>query len=85
MEAKTLDKLIGEEQAKMLISILGEFPKVRVHITGTQGPTGKSTLCQMLKKSGINAFEDWELEEINKDNLNAVYIEIALNKTILSS
>lgn len=85
MEATTLNKLVGENQAKMLISILSEFPTIRVHITGAQGPTGKSTLCRVLKESGINAFEDWELEKVNKDNPNAVYIEIALNKTITSS
>ena len=85
MEATALNKLVCENQAKMLISILREFPAIRVHITGAQGPTGKSTLCRVLKESGVNAFEDWELEEVNKDNPNAVYIEIALNKTITSS
>lgn len=85
MEATTLNKLVGEEQARMLTCILSEFPTIRVHITGAQGPTGKSTLCRMLKESGVDAFEDWEFEEVNKDNPNAVYIEIALNKTISSS
>ena len=82
METPMLNQLIGEEQTGNLVSILSVFPKIPVHITGIQSPTGKSTLCRKLRENGINAFEDWELEDREKDNSNAVYIEIALNKPI---
>ena len=83
METSMLNQLIGEEQTGNLVSILSVFPQIPVHITGIHGPTGKSALCRKLRENGINAFEDWELEDREKDNSNAVYIEIALSETDL--
>lgn len=77
---KLLTKLMGKEQTDIVIPILTVFPDIQIHITGVQGPTGKTTLCRKLRQLGLNAFEDWEREE--KDSSNAVYIEIVLNKPV---
>lgn len=53
-----------------------------VHVTGLQGPTGKSTLCEKLRKAGVTAFEDVIFEDRESVFSNAVYLEISLNKPI---
>lgn len=85
MEKVKLERLIGKEQTAKLELILTCFPDTPIHITGKQGPTGKSTLCNALKAAGFKAFEEWEFEGKDKDDSNAVYIEIALNKPIALS
>lgn len=75
-----LKDLIGKEQADTIISIIAVYRDIPIHITGTQGPTGKTTLCKELRELGLNAFEDWEITE--KDSSNAAYIEIVLNKPV---
>lgn len=53
-----------------------------VHVTGLQGPTGKSTLCQKLREAGVTAFEDYISEDKEKTFQNSVYLEISLNKPV---
>lgn len=33
-------------------------------VSGMPGPTGKTTLVEMLRKQGVTAFEKWECEEL---------------------
>lgn len=33
-------------------------------VTGIPGPTGKTTLANLLKANGIQVFEEWECEKI---------------------
>lgn len=73
---------ISEKEAHLCAGIIVNNPEIRVHITGKQGPTGKTTLCNELKSFGVNAFESHELEYKNLSNINAAYIEIALNKPL---
>lgn len=37
-------------------------------ISGKQGPTGKTTLANILKENGITAYEKWECFEIELNN-----------------
>lgn len=39
-----------------------------VLVSGEQGPTGKTTLAELLRENGIQAFEDWECEKIILDS-----------------
>ena len=73
---------ISENEAHLCAGIIVNNPEIKVHITGIQKPTGKSTLCKELKNLGVCAFETWELEDENLDNTNAAYIEISLNKPL---
>lgn len=73
---------ISEKEAHLYAGIIVNNPEVKVHITGIQRPTGKSTLCNELKDLGVCAFEAWELEGEKLGETNAVYIEIALNKPL---
>lgn len=38
--------------------------KIPIIISGKQGPTGKTTLANILKEQGIIAYELWECQEI---------------------
>ena len=73
---------ISEKEAHLCASIIANNSDVKVHITGIQGPTGKSTLCKELKDLGVCAFETWELDYEKLGDINAAYIEIALNKPL---
>lgn len=52
-------------------------------IDGVQRPTGKTTLCERLRRLGFNASERWELPKKESDN-NAANIVIALDKEVIS-
>ncbi len=71
---------LNADEAAIYANFIASRSHPTVHITGKQGTAGKSTLCRELRKYGINAFEDWELEGKEKDNSNAAYIEIVLNE-----
>ena len=55
-------------------------------ITVKTRATGKSTVCDQLRKIGADGREDWEIEEGSYknecNNENMVYVNIALNKEL---
>lgn len=58
-----LKKLLGEDSAHDLLKAISNG-KIIV-ISGPQGPTGKSTLCRVLKRRGVPAFEQMDVYEVN--------------------
>lgn len=45
-------------------------------------PTGKSTLCNMLREAGVEAYEPWEFAEGLKKQDKSCYLLILLNDSI---
>ena len=56
---------ISKKEANFYAHIIANNPDVKVHITGIQRATGKTTLCDKLRFLGVRAFETWELENKN--------------------
>lgn len=62
-------------------------------VLGKQGATGKTTVCNILRKHGYTAFEEWQLKnpEIDEQKAlanrlkdeNEIFILLKLNKPIL--
>lgn len=57
-----LKKLLGEDAARDLLRAITEGKTII--ISGPQGPTGKSTLCRVLKKRGVSASEQMDVYEV---------------------
>lgn len=76
--------VLNEEQKRYLKMAIDN--KIPIIIAGKHKPTGKSTLCDYLKTKGINAIEEWEIEENNEiqidKNSNTMYLLINLNREI---
>lgn len=51
-------------------------------IDGPHGPTGKSTLCMMLRREGIEAYEQWEFDEGIAERRNCPYLLLYIDKPI---
>lgn len=63
MTLKTyLTKMLGKEDAKRVLYAMDHGQPVL--ITGRQGATGKSTLCEVLRRAGTPAFERWAMCEV---------------------
>ncbi len=58
-----LPSFLSDDQKDQINSAVRKNKPILV--TGSQGPTGKSTLVQFLKENGITAFEEWECERID--------------------
>lgn len=58
-----LKKLLGENSARDLQKAISEGKTII--ISGPHGPTGKSTLCRVLKKRGVPAVEQMDVYEVN--------------------
>lgn len=72
-----LKNLLGESTAhEVLTAAESGLPIV---IDGRQGPTGKSTLCKVLRGYGYEVMEAYEKEESND---NTASIVITLNQFI---
>lgn len=57
-----LESLLGKGKAnKIKAAIKAGTP---ILITGPQIPTGKSTLCEVLRKTGATVFEQHEMYEV---------------------
>lgn len=56
-----LKTILNEEQIKDIKKAIKH--KTPVLIKGVQGPTGKSTLKNILRKQGVSAIEEYELKE----------------------
>lgn len=60
---------------------------VPIIVDGVHGPTGKTTLCDELRRRGANAWEPWEVEEGFVvpdifDGENTVFLTVRLNKPL---
>ena len=49
-------------------------------VKGQQGPTGKTTLVNCLRKQGIQAFEAWECLTLELDQIGSVAIDVTLQE-----
>lgn len=54
--------LTSEQKSLILNAIKSDIP---ILVSGVSGPTGKTTLVEMLREQGVTAFEKWECQEIN--------------------
>ena len=61
-----LNSLLGEKAALELLEAIQN--QKTVLIRGAQGPTGKTTLCRMLRKHGASAVEEKDVYEVILDN-----------------
>ena len=63
MELKTyLKDLLGDQESQKLIDAIAA--RKTIVISGPQGPTGKSTLCAVLRKAGASAVERMDVYEV---------------------
>lgn len=63
MELKTyLKDLLGDQESQKLIDAIAA--RKTIVISGPQGPTGKSTLCAVLRKVGASAVERMDVYEV---------------------
>ena len=58
-----LKELLGERTAQELLGAAAEGRTII--ISGPNGPTGKSTLCAVLKKAGVSAVERKDVYEVS--------------------
>ena len=59
--------IMSASEVKRLLDVLqGRTEKKAIVITGRQGPTGKTTLAEVLKKSGYPVFEAYQVHETHK-------------------
>jgi hypothetical protein len=86
----------GGEQSLKINSIEKDFliamRDIPIIVSGKQGATGKTTVCNILKKHGYTAFEEWQLKNPETDeqkalanrlkNENEIFILLKLNKPI---
>lgn len=64
MDLKTyLTNLLGGQKARRLLRAISDGQVII--ITGPRIATGKTTLCEVLKKAGASVFEQWEVYEVN--------------------
>lgn len=61
-----LETLLGADSARSLLKAIAAGKTII--ISGPQGPTGKSTLCRVLKKRGVSAFEQMDVYEVDIPN-----------------
>lgn len=57
-----LPECLSEKQKEDIIEAIKKGTPII--ISGTQGPTGKTTLANILKDNGIIVYEKWECLEI---------------------
>ena len=58
-----LDDLLGERAARELCAAIADGKTIL--ITGPRGPTGKTTLRDVLKKAGVPAIEQRDVYEVS--------------------
>lgn len=59
--------LLGAQKAWQLLNAIAAGKTILV--SGPNGPTGKSTLCRVLKKAGASAVEQGDVYEVNVHEL----------------
>lgn len=60
-EIKLPHYLSKTQKAQINYAIKNDIPII---ISGNQGPTGKTTLKNILQEGGVTAFEEWECQRI---------------------
>ena len=60
-----LNSLLGKESALEIVDALRN--QKNILIRGAQGPTGKTTLCRILREHGIAAVEEKDVYEVILD------------------
>lgn len=60
-----LNSLLGKESALEIVDALRN--QKTILIRGAQGPTGKTTLCRILREHGIAAVEEKDVYEVILD------------------
>ena len=60
---------------------------VPIIVDGVHGPTGKTTLCDELRRRGANAWEPWEVDEglyspNRGEGENTLALTVRLNKPL---
>ena len=60
-----MNALLGEKVALELSEAIQN--QKTILIRGTQGPTGKTTLCRLLREHGIAAVEEKDVYEVSLD------------------
>lgn len=60
-----LISLLGKESAHEIVDAIQN--QKTILIRGTQGPTGKTTLCRLLREHGIAAVEEKDVYEVILD------------------
>lgn len=87
-----LSEYLTASKASVIVNC--KLAGIPILIKGRSGPTGKSTLCKILRKLGYTVAEEWELEgtqcpEIlekfikGKRDSNTCYVTITLNKMVI--
>lgn len=80
-----MEQLLTDGQMRVVRhAILTGTPIV---VDGEHGPTGKTTLCEKLRRRGAIAWEPWEVEEGFVvpdifDGENTVFLTVRLNKPL---
>ena len=54
--------LLKEDEKAIRFAVKNELP---ILVSGSQEPTGKTTLVKMLRNQGVTAYEPWECVEID--------------------
>ena len=57
-----MNALLGKESAHEMVDAIQN--QKTILIRGTQGPTGKTTLCRLLREHGIAAVEEKDVYEV---------------------
>lgn len=60
-----LNSLLGKESALEIVDALRN--QKTILIRGAQGPTGKTTLCRILREHGVAAVEEKDVYEVIVD------------------
>lgn len=89
MKIISIEGLLARYFEKDSLIVMRDIPIV---VSGKQGATGKTTVCNTLKKHGYTAVEEWQLRNPETDeqkaladrlkNGNEIFISLKLNKPI---
>lgn len=89
MKIISIEGLLARYFEKDFLIAMRDIPIV---VSGKQGATGKTTVCNTLKKLGYTAVEEWQLRNPETDeqkalanrlkNENEIFISLKLNKPI---
>ena len=89
LKINSIEYVLARYFEKDFIIAMRDIPII---VSGKQGATGKTTVCNILKKHGYTAFEEWQLKNPETDeqkalanrlkNENEIFISLKLNKPI---
>ncbi|WP_270759873.1 hypothetical protein [Ruminococcus bicirculans (ex Wegman et al. 2014)] len=89
MKINSIEYVLARYFEKDFLIAMRDIPII---VSGKQGATGKTTVCNILRKHGYTAFEEWQLKNPETDeqkalanrlkNENEIFILLKLNKPI---